>query len=74
MASFFGWVDFSESEREKMHNIIKLFEQQDTRDELGLGSIRDAFANLLFPGTSTIQTRIKLLFDFSVGMQPVTVG
>jgi len=61
MTSFFGWVDFSESEREQMHNVIKLFEQQDTRDELGLGSIRDGFANLLFPGTSTIQTRIKYM-------------
>ena len=65
MTSFFGWVDFSESEREQMHNVIKLFEQQDTRDELGLGSIRDGFGNLLFPGTSTIQTRIKYMLFVS---------
>lgn len=28
-------------------------------DELGIGVIRDAFANRFFPGTSTIQTRAK---------------
>jgi hypothetical protein len=28
-------------------------------DELGIGQIRDGFANLLFPGTSTIQIRAK---------------
>lgn len=28
-------------------------------DELGIGIIRDAFANRFFPGTSTIQTRAK---------------
>lgn len=42
-----------------MLDVIKLFEERDTRDELGLGSIRDAFADMLFPGTSTIQTRAR---------------
>ncbi len=37
--------------------VIDLFGEDDTRDELGLGTIRDGFADLLFPGTSTIQTR-----------------
>jgi hypothetical protein len=31
-------------------------------DELGIGTIRDGFSNILFPGTSTIQTRAKYLF------------
>src|SRR5437762_10514601 len=39
------------------------FHDERTRDavhlELGLGGIRDAFADQLFPGTSTIQTRAK---------------
>ena len=30
-----------------------------TLDELGIAPIRDGFANLFFPGTSTIQTRAK---------------
>ena len=28
-------------------------------DEIGIGLIRDAFANYFFPGTSTVQTRAK---------------
>ena len=59
MASKFGWVDFSESERKQMLDIVDLFNQQDTRDELGVGTIRDAFSDNLFPGTSTIQTRAR---------------
>ncbi|MCL5289447.1 MAG: DUF6361 family protein [Firmicutes bacterium] len=61
MPSVFGWVDFIEKDREKMIKVIRLFREQDTRDELGLGSVRDAFSNLLFPGTSTIQTRAKYM-------------
>ena len=55
--SFFAWLDYSEHERRKMLDVIHLFSEQDTRDELGIGSVRDAFADLLFPGTTTIQTR-----------------
>ncbi len=42
-----------------MVEMVSLFRVRDTRDELGLGSIRDAFANLFFPGTSTLQTRAR---------------
>lgn len=42
-----------------MSEVIALFREQDTRDELGLGGIRDTFADLLFPATSTIQTRAR---------------
>lgn len=41
---------------------MALFHEQDTRDELGLGPIRDSIADLLFPGTSTIQTRLRYMF------------
>jgi hypothetical protein len=59
MASSFTWLDYSEHERRKMLDVIELFGERTTRDELGLGGVRDAFADLLFPGTSTIQTRAK---------------
>src|SRR5574341_1235575 len=59
MPSSFAWVDFAEEDRRKMAEVIDLFREQDTRDELGLGVIRDAFADLLFPGTSTVQTRAR---------------
>ena len=59
MSSMFTWVDFAEDDRRKMADVIALFREKDTRDELGLGGIRDTFADLLFPATSTIQTRAR---------------
>lgn len=59
MASRFGWIDFSEEDRRKMLEVVKLLNQPDTVDELGIGTVRDAFADHFFPGTSTIQTRAK---------------
>jgi hypothetical protein len=53
------WLDFSEHERRKALDVIDLFREKDTRDELGIGTVRDAIADLLFPGTSTIQTRAR---------------
>jgi Family of unknown function (DUF6361) len=57
--STFVWLDYSERERRKMLDVIDLFREHDTRDELGIGSVRDAFADMLFPGTSTIMTRAR---------------
>ncbi|HWO10867.1 MAG TPA: DUF6361 family protein [Polyangiaceae bacterium] len=59
MPSFVAWVDYSSAERQRMRQAVALFEEKDTRDELGIGSIRDAFADELFPGTSIIQTRLR---------------
>src|SRR3954467_6219064 len=57
--SAFVWLDYSERERRKMLDVVDLFRERDTRDELGIGSVRDAFADLFFPGTSTIMTRAR---------------
>ncbi len=59
MGSSFGWLDFSEKDRRTALDVISLFDERETRDELGLGSVRDAIADQLFPGTSTIQTRAR---------------
>lgn len=59
MPSRFGWVDFSDEDRERMLRVVELFREQGTQDELGIGTIRDAFADCFFPGTSTIQTRAR---------------
>ena len=59
MASHFGWVDFAEEDRRRMLDVVSLFHERDIRDELGVGTIRDAFADYFFPGTSTIQTRAR---------------
>ena len=42
-----------------MLDVIELFREKETRDELGIGVVRDAFADAFFPGTSTIQTRAR---------------
>src|SRR6478672_784293 len=55
----FTWLDYSEHERRQVMEVIDLFGEDETRDELGLGTIRDPLADLLFPGTSTIQTRAR---------------
>ena len=59
--SCIAWVDFSEEDRRKMIEVVSLFRLRDTRDELGLGSIRDALAELFFPGTNTLETRARYL-------------
>lgn len=42
-----------------MLEVIDRFREKEARDELGIGVVRDAFADMLFPGTSTIQTRAR---------------
>lgn len=54
-----GWIDFSKTERDKIVSVLDLLSEQGVLDELGVASIRDGFANLFFPGTTTIQTRAK---------------
>lgn len=59
MPSWFGWIDHSERHRRRMLDVLDLLHEQGTRDELGIGVIRDAFADMLFPGTGTLQTRAR---------------
>ena len=61
MTSRFGWIDFAEDDRQQMLEVVRMFHEQDTRDELGIGIVRDAFSDFFFPGTSTIQTRAKYM-------------
>ena len=57
-----GWIDFSDNDRKKTMDVLRLFQEQGAVDELGIGIVRDGFANYFFPGTSTIQTRAKYFF------------
>lgn len=59
-----GWIDFSKEDRQKAFDVINLLSEQGAVDELGIGVIRDAFANYFFPGTSTIQTRAKYFLKY----------
>lgn len=55
------WLDLTVSDRDKMRRVLDLFNEQGTVDEMGLGSLRDALAEALFPGTSTLQTRLRYI-------------
>lgn len=57
-----GWIDFSDSDRKKALGAISMLDEDGAVDEIGIGKIRDAFANIFFPGTSTIMTRAKYFF------------
>ena len=55
MPSTLTWLDHDPAARERSLRILAFFRVRDSRDELGLGAIRDSFSDKLFPGTSTIQ-------------------
>lgn len=59
--SSISWLDTSTEEQTRMREILGLFTEKESREELGLGQIRDAVADGLFPGTSTLHTRAKYL-------------
>ena len=59
MPSTLTWLDTSDHDRRRALDVIDLFAVRDTVDELGLAGIRDAWADRLAPGTSTVQTRAR---------------
>lgn len=61
MASL-GWIHFSRSFRDRVNTVLEMMEDEGVVDELGVGVYRDAFADIFFPGISTIQTRAKYFF------------
>ena len=59
MAATLTWLDLTANDRDRMRQALDLFNEQGTVDEMGLGRLRDALSEALFPGTSTIQTRLR---------------
>ncbi|MGM9924832.1 MAG: DUF6361 family protein [Bacillus sp. (in: firmicutes)] len=57
-----GWIDYSNEHRNKVMSVLQALATPEAVDELGIGLIRDGFADIFFPGTSTIQTRAKYFF------------
>lgn len=57
MPSTLTWLDYSERDRRRALDVIDLFRETDTIDELGLAAVGNSYSDLFFPGTSTIQTR-----------------
>lgn len=61
MPSSLSWLVHDSKARERTQQILSSFMAKESRDELGLGAIRDSFSDQLFPGTSTIQTRLRYM-------------
>ena len=59
MPSLISWLDSTPEEQRAARELVAMFSDKESRDELGIGPIRDAFSDLLFPGTSVLQTRAR---------------
>lgn len=59
MNSTIAWLDTTAEEQRRARELIEFFTQQESRDELGIGQIRDAFSDMLFPGISVVQRRAR---------------
>jgi hypothetical protein len=56
-------MDFSEHERRTALEVIDAFKEQDTRDELGVGSIRDAFPTSCFQAQARFRHTFGTFFS-----------
>ena len=54
-----GYINFSQEERNNLYKVIQSIREEHAIDELGIGRIRDAFSNKMFPGMSTLHNRAK---------------
>ena len=61
MSSSLNWVDFAEEDRQRIREVLYLFRDKEIVEELGIGTVRDAFSDIFFPGTSTLHTRAKYM-------------
>ena len=57
-----GWIDFSKNERNKVLSVIHQLEESAAVDEVGLGAIRDGFADYFFPGNPVFLRQGQKLF------------
>lgn len=72
MTSTFGWLDTDAEQRRRMLELVDLFREEGTVDEIGIGTVRDALSNALFPGTSVLHTRLKYVLFVPWLMQRAT--
>ena len=61
MVSQLAWLDHDDAQMRRALTAIELFKEEGTVDEIGIGSIRDTIADVLFPGTSVLHTRARYL-------------
>ncbi len=58
LQSSMSWVDFTDEDQKRAQDYLRSL-NEGTLDELGFGIMRDAFADIFFPATSTIMTRAR---------------
>jgi hypothetical protein len=61
MASQISWLDASADEHRRVREIVQLFSQRETQDELGGRRIVVTLSDALFPGTSVLHSRARYL-------------
>lgn len=54
-----GYIHTNKDEQNRVLQVMKMLSEPVALDELGIGRIRDAFADLMFPGISTLQKHMK---------------
>jgi hypothetical protein len=54
-----GYIHTNREELSKVVQVLKMTSESVALDELGIGRLRDAFADLMFPGISTLQKHMK---------------
>ena len=59
MEATLTWLDLTSGDRSRMRRILDSINEPGTIDEMGLATLRDGLSEALFPGTSTIQTRLR---------------
>jgi hypothetical protein len=57
-----GWVDFSDTDKQKVMRVIEMLKPDGTVDELGVGVVRNSLSDAMFSGITTIMTRAKYYF------------
>ena len=60
--SALGWLDYREEDARLVRELLRAFEEKGTLDSIGIGTVRDALADVLFPGLSTLHTRARYFF------------
>ena len=54
-----GWLDFDAAAADRVATLLRALQEPATLDVLGLGSVRDAFSQMLHPGTSYVHTKLR---------------
>jgi len=57
-----GWIFLSKEDEGKTMKVLEMLQATGTVDELGVGVVRNALSDAMFPGITTIMTRAKYFF------------